>query len=60
MGVGVARHLKSPDHQPHPSSRRGAPVIETDDLIYRVDNHYLGPTGKTLPVPIRYPPWAWA
>jgi len=29
-------------------------VIETDDLIYRVDNHYLGPTGKTLPVPIRY------
>lgn len=29
-------------------------MIETDDLIYRVDNHYLGPTGKTLPVPIRY------
>lgn len=29
-------------------------MIETDDLIYRVDNHYLGPTGKTFPVPIRY------
>jgi hypothetical protein len=29
-------------------------MIETDDLIYRVDNHYLGPTGKTLPFPIRY------
>ena len=29
-------------------------MIETDDLIYRIDNHYLGPTGKTFPVPIRY------
>jgi hypothetical protein len=29
-------------------------VIDNDDLLHRVDQHYLGPTGFTLPVRIRY------
>jgi hypothetical protein len=29
-------------------------VIDNDDLMYRVDRHYLGPTGYPLPVRIRY------
>jgi len=29
-------------------------VINNDDLLYRVDRHYLGPTGYALPVRIRY------
>ncbi|ABG99734.1 MULTISPECIES: hypothetical protein [Rhodococcus] len=29
-------------------------MINNDDLLYRVDRHYLGPTGYTLPVRIRY------
>ncbi|KOS57565.1 hypothetical protein [Rhodococcus rhodochrous] len=29
-------------------------MIDTDDLLYRVDSHYLGPTGKTMPIRIRY------
>ncbi|MFD6356721.1 hypothetical protein [Nocardia tengchongensis] len=29
-------------------------MIETDDLLYRVDSRYLGPAGKTFPFPIRY------
>ncbi|MBF6422356.1 hypothetical protein IU436_27345 [Nocardia farcinica] len=29
-------------------------MIETDDLLYRVDRHFLGPTGHTLPVRLRY------
>ncbi|WP_342661607.1 hypothetical protein Rruber_05409 (plasmid) [Rhodococcus ruber] len=29
-------------------------MIDTDDLLYRVDAHYLGPTGKTMPIRIRY------
>ncbi|WP_280381330.1 hypothetical protein [Nocardia wallacei] len=28
-------------------------MIQVDDLVWRVDNHYLGPPGKTLPIPIR-------
>ncbi|ANS32165.1 hypothetical protein R1CP_37830 (plasmid) [Rhodococcus opacus] len=29
-------------------------MINNDDLLYRVDRHYLGPTGYALPVRIRY------
>ncbi|RZK72882.1 MAG: hypothetical protein EOP28_06200 [Rhodococcus sp. (in: high G+C Gram-positive bacteria)] len=29
-------------------------MIDNDDLLHRVDQHYLGPTGFTLPVRIRY------
>ncbi|SED92594.1 hypothetical protein [Rhodococcus koreensis] len=29
-------------------------MINNDDLLYRVDRHYLGPTGYTFPVRIRY------
>lgn len=29
-------------------------MIETDDEIYRVDDRYLGPPGRTLPVHLRY------
>ena len=29
-------------------------MIDNDDLLYRVDRHYLGPTGLTFPVRIRY------
>ena len=29
-------------------------MIDNDDLMYRVDRHYLGPTGYPLPVRIRY------
>ena len=29
-------------------------MIDSDDLLHRVDQHYLGPTGFTLPVRIRY------
>ncbi|NGP08994.1 hypothetical protein G6038_26670 [Rhodococcus sp. 14C212] len=29
-------------------------MIDTDDLLYRVDSHYLGPTGQTMPMRIRY------
>jgi hypothetical protein len=29
-------------------------VIDNDDLLHRVDQHYLGPTGLTLPFRIRY------
>lgn len=29
-------------------------MIDNDDLLYRVDRHYLGPTGYPLPVRIRY------
>jgi hypothetical protein len=29
-------------------------VIDNDDLLYRVDSHYLGPSGRTLPIRIRY------
>lgn len=29
-------------------------MIDNDDLLYRVDQHYLGPTGFTLPFRIRY------
>ena len=29
-------------------------MIDNDDLLHRVDQHYLGPTGFTLPIRIRY------
>src|SRR5690606_14148723 len=29
-------------------------VIENDDMLHRVDRHYLGPTGFTLPFRVRY------
>jgi len=29
-------------------------VIDNDDMLHRVDRHYLGPTGFTLPVRLRY------
>lgn len=29
-------------------------MIDTDDLLYRVDGHYLGPAGRTLPFRVRY------
>lgn len=29
-------------------------AYETDDMLWRVDTHYLGPPGKTLPFPVRY------
>jgi hypothetical protein len=29
-------------------------VIDNDDLLHRVDQHYLGPTGFTLPIRLRY------
>ncbi|MCC4306868.1 MULTISPECIES: hypothetical protein [unclassified Rhodococcus (in: high G+C Gram-positive bacteria)] len=29
-------------------------MIDNDDLLHRVDQHYLGPTGLTLPFRIRY------
>lgn len=29
-------------------------MIDTDDLLYRVDRNFLGPTGHTLPFRIRY------
>lgn len=29
-------------------------MINNDDLLYRVDRHYLGPTGYAFPVRIRY------
>ena len=29
-------------------------MIDNDDLLHRVDRHYLGPTGLTLPFRIRY------
>lgn len=29
-------------------------MINNDDLLYRVDQHYLGPAGRTLPMRIRY------
>lgn len=28
-------------------------MFQSDDIVWRVDNHYLGPPGKTLPFPIR-------
>uniref|UniRef100_UPI003F49770B hypothetical protein n=1 Tax=Nocardia suismassiliense TaxID=2077092 RepID=UPI003F49770B len=28
-------------------------MIEVDDIVWRVDNHYLGPPGKTFPIAIR-------
>ncbi|WP_420749438.1 hypothetical protein [Rhodococcus sp. O3] len=29
-------------------------MIDNDDLLHRVDQHYLGPTGFTFPIRIRY------
>ncbi|WQB72153.1 hypothetical protein SCD75_00150 (plasmid) [Prescottella equi] len=29
-------------------------MIDNDDLLHRVDRHYLGPTGFTLPFRLRY------
>lgn len=29
-------------------------MIDNDDLLYRVDQHYLGPAGRTLPFRLRY------
>ncbi|NKT14090.1 hypothetical protein GS979_06425 [Rhodococcus hoagii] len=29
-------------------------MIDNDDMLHRVDRHYLGPTGFTLPFRIRY------
>lgn len=29
-------------------------MIENDDMLHRVDQHYLGPTGFTLPFRVRY------
>ncbi|WP_063045018.1 hypothetical protein [Nocardia pseudovaccinii] len=29
-------------------------MIENDDLLHRVDPHYLGPAGHTMPLRIRY------
>lgn len=29
-------------------------MIDNDDLLYRVDRHYLGPTGFTLPIRLSY------
>jgi hypothetical protein len=29
-------------------------VIDNDDMLHRVDRHYLGPTGFTLPFRLRY------
>ncbi|MCD2114382.1 hypothetical protein LQ384_25055 [Rhodococcus rhodochrous] len=29
-------------------------MIENDDMLHRVDRHYLGPTGFTLPFRVRY------
>ncbi|WP_225730961.1 MULTISPECIES: hypothetical protein [unclassified Nocardia] len=29
-------------------------MIENDDLLHRVDAHWLGPAGQTLPMRIRY------
>ncbi|MEU6562551.1 hypothetical protein [Nocardia nova] len=29
-------------------------MIENDDLLHRVDPHYLGPAGHTLPLRLRY------
>ncbi len=29
-------------------------MIDNDDMLHRVDRHYLGPTGFTLPVRLRY------
>ncbi|MYV31348.1 hypothetical protein [Rhodococcus sp. 1139] len=29
-------------------------MIETDDDLYRVDQHWLGPPGRAFPKPIRY------
>ena len=29
-------------------------MIDNDDLLHRVDRHYLGPTGLTLPFRLRY------
>ena len=29
-------------------------MIDNDDLLHRIDPHYLGPAGKTLPMRIRY------
>ena len=29
-------------------------MIENDDMLHRVDRHYLGPTGFTLPFRLRY------
>jgi hypothetical protein len=29
-------------------------VIDNDDMLHRVDRHYLGPTGFTFPFRIRY------
>lgn len=29
-------------------------MIDNDDLLHRVDKHYLGPTGAKLPVRLRY------
>jgi len=29
-------------------------VIDNDDMLHRVDRHYLGPTGFTLPFRVRY------
>lgn len=29
-------------------------MIDNDDMLHRVDRHYLGPTGFTLPVRVRF------
>ncbi len=29
-------------------------MIDNDDMLHRVDRHYLGPTGFTLPFRVRY------
>lgn len=29
-------------------------MIDNDDLLYRIDGHYLGPAGHTLPFRVRY------
>ncbi len=29
-------------------------MIDNDDMLHRVDRHYLGPTGLTLPFRLRY------
>lgn len=29
-------------------------MIENDDILHRIDSHYLGPAGHTFPMRIRY------